>query len=112
MKTNVAACSSIGTYFYPQIGRIYVDMLTMYRAASQLIDEAVAEMMATIAPRSQSPRLRTIKKEILKLIDTYVEKADDLEMINDNMVPPLLEAVLLDYNSNVPDAREAEVLMS
>lgn len=31
-------------------------------------------------------------------------------MVNTNMVPPLLEAVLLDYNRNVPDAREAEVL--
>jgi len=41
MKTNVAACSSIGSYFYPQIGRIYLDMLTMYRASSGLIDEAV-----------------------------------------------------------------------
>jgi exportin-1 len=41
MKTNVAACGSIGPYFYPQIGRIYFDMLTMYRASSQLIDEAV-----------------------------------------------------------------------
>jgi exportin-1 len=39
-----------------------------------------------------------------------VEKTDDLEMVNANMVPPLLEAVLLDYNRNVPDAREAEVL--
>ena len=39
-----------------------------------------------------------------------MEKADDLEMVNANMVPPLLEAVLLDYNRNVPDAREAEVL--
>lgn len=54
--------------------------------------------------------LRTIKKEILKLVDTYVQKADDLEMVNANMVPPLLEAVLVDYNRNVPDAREAEVL--
>jgi hypothetical protein len=44
------------------------------------------------------------------LIDTYVQKADDLEMVNAKMVPPLLEAVLLDYNRNVPDAREAEVL--
>lgn len=41
MKTNVAACSSIGSYFYPQIGRIYLDMLNMYRASSGLIDEAV-----------------------------------------------------------------------
>lgn len=54
--------------------------------------------------------LRTIKKEILKLVITYVEKADDLEMVHNTLVPGLLEAVLQDYNRNVPDAREAEVL--
>lgn len=54
--------------------------------------------------------LRTIKKEILKLIDTYVQKADDMEMVNNNIVPPLLDAVLVDYDHNVPDARDAEVL--
>ena len=81
MKTNVAACSSIGSYFYPQIGRIYFDMLTMYRASSQLIDEAVQREgnIATKMPKVRG--LRTIKKEILKLVNTYVEKADDLEMI-------------------------------
>jgi len=42
MKTNVSACSSIGPYFGPQIGRIYLDMLQMYRATSQLISEAIA----------------------------------------------------------------------
>ena len=41
MKTNVAACSSIGSYFYPQVGRIYMDMLQMYRATSQMISTAV-----------------------------------------------------------------------
>lgn len=54
--------------------------------------------------------LRTIKKEILKLIDNYVQRADDHEMVNTNIVPPLLDAVLVDYNRNVPDARDAEVL--
>jgi len=43
MKTNVAACSSIGSYFYSQIGRIYNDMLNMYRASSQLISDAVVK---------------------------------------------------------------------
>jgi exportin-1 len=129
MKTNVAACSSVGSYFYSQIGRIYHDMLNMYRASSQLISDAVASdgkhppmttwftqpilinYLGTIATKTPRVRgLRTIKKEILKLIDTYVQKADDLEMVNQSMVPALLEAVLLDYNRNVPDAREAEVL--
>lgn len=110
MKTNVAACSSIGSYFYPQIGRIYQDMLTMYRAASMLIDESVQRdgNIATKMPKVRG--LRTIKKEILKLITTYVDKADDLEMIQQTLVPQLLEAVLVDYKNNVPDAREAEVL--
>jgi exportin-1 len=110
MKTNVAACSSIGSYFYPQIGRIYFDMLTMYRASSTLIDEAVQREgpIATKMPKVRG--LRTIKKEILKLISNYVERADDLEMVHSNLVPQLLEAVLVDYKRNVPDAREAEVL--
>ncbi|KAL8825178.1 MAG: hypothetical protein Q9191_004574 [Dirinaria sp. TL-2023a] len=110
MKTNVAACSSIGSYFYPQIGRIYHDMLSMYRATSQMISDSVARegQIATKMPKVRG--LRTIKKEILKLIDTYVQKADDLEMVNVNIVPALLDAVLIDYNRNVPDARDAEVL--
>ncbi|KAL8795670.1 MAG: hypothetical protein Q9195_001908 [Heterodermia aff. obscurata] len=110
MKTNVAACSSIGSYFYPQIGRIYHDMLSMYRATSQMISDSVIRdgQIATKMPKVRG--LRTIKKEILKLIDIYVQKADDLEMINTNIVPALLDAVLVDYNRNVPDARDAEVL--
>ncbi|UKZ63554.1 uncharacterized protein TrAtP1_004784 [Trichoderma atroviride] len=110
MKTNVSACSSTGSYFYPQIGRIYHDMLQMYRATSSLISEAVARDgdLATKMPKVRG--LRTIKKEILKLIETYVEKAEDLQAVRAQMVPPLLDSVLVDYNRNVPGARDAEVL--
>lgn len=54
--------------------------------------------------------LRTIKKEVLKLIDTYVKVADDLQAVKDNMIPPLFEAVLSDYKANIDVARDAEVL--
>lgn len=43
-------------------------------------------------------------------MDTYVKRAEDLEGLNTNLMPALLEAVLGDYNSNLPDARDAEVL--
>ncbi|KAI0378239.1 CRM1 C terminal-domain-containing protein [Hypomontagnella monticulosa] len=110
MKTNVSACSSIGPYFGPQIGRIYLDMLQMYRATSQLISEAVARD-GELAPRMPKVRgLRTIKKEILKLIESYVDKAEDLQAVRQQMVPQLLDSVLVDYNRNVPGARDAEVL--
>ncbi|GAB1313322.1 Karyopherin transporter [Madurella fahalii] len=110
MKTNVSACSSIGPYFFPQIGRLYNDMLQMYAATSQLISEAVAREgeVATKMPKVRG--LRTIKKEILKLVETFVDKAEDLQAVRAQMVPQLLDSVLVDYNRNVPGARDAEVL--
>ncbi|KAG7285283.1 hypothetical protein NEMBOFW57_009904 [Staphylotrichum longicolle] len=110
MKTNVSACSSIGPYFFPQIGRLYNDMLQMYAATSQLISEAVAREgeVATKMPKVRG--LRTIKKEILKLVETFVDKAEDLQAVRTQMVPQLLDSVLVDYNRNVANARDAEVL--
>ena len=41
LKTNVAACTSIGSFFTPQIALIYVDMLGLYRLVSGIISETV-----------------------------------------------------------------------
>ena len=110
LKTNVAACTSIGSFFTPQINRNYVDMLGLYRAVSGLINETIAAqgLLATKTPKVRG--LRTIKKEILKLVEIYVKKAEDTEYISSNLLPPLLEAVLGDYLQNIPPARDAEVL--
>ena len=42
LKTNVAACTSIGPFYLPQIGRIFLDMLGLYKAVSGIISETVA----------------------------------------------------------------------
>jgi len=110
LKTNVAACASIGSFFLPQVGRIFLDMLGLYKAVSGIINEEVAKsgLIATKTPKVRA--LRTIKKEILKLMESYIKKAEDLDAIHSNFIPPLLEAILGDYNRNVPAARDAEVL--
>lgn len=43
LKTNVSACTSIGSFFLPQIGRIYLDMLGLYKAVSGIISESVKQ---------------------------------------------------------------------
>lgn len=110
LKTNVAACTSIGTFFLPQIGRIYMDMLALYKSVSGIISAKVNSdgQIATKTPIVRG--LRTIKKEILRLVDTYVRRAEDLAYINQNFIPSLLDAILGDYRNNVPAARDAEVL--
>lgn len=110
LKTNVSACTSVGSFFFPQIGRIYMEMLGLYKAVSGLINQTIADqgLIATKTPKVRG--LRTIKKEILKLVEIYVRKAEDIEQINRDLIPPLLEAVLGDYLQNIPPARDAEVL--
>jgi exportin-1 len=69
------------------------------------------DLTGVIATRTPVVRgLRTIKKEILKLVETYIKRAEDLDGTNANLIPGLLEAVLGDYQRNVPPARDAEVL--
>lgn len=43
-------------------------------------------------------------------METYIRKAEDLEAVNINFIPPLLDAILGDYTRNVATARDAEVL--
>ncbi|CAI4494682.1 BDH_1b_G0022210.mRNA.1.CDS.1 [Saccharomyces cerevisiae] len=110
IKTNVAVCTSMGADFYPQLGHIYYNMLQLYRAVSSMISAQVAAegLIATKTPKVRG--LRTIKKEILKLVETYISKARNLDDVLKVLVEPLLNAVLEDYMNNVPDARDAEVL--
>ncbi|KAG8831327.1 Karyopherin transporter [Serendipita sp. 399] len=65
-------------------------------------------LIATKTPKIRG--LRTIKKEILKLMETYIKKAEEAESVNSSFIPQLLDAILGDYNRNVPQARDAEVL--
>ncbi|KAK6197892.1 chromosome region maintenance protein 1 [Scheffersomyces amazonensis] len=110
IKTNVAVCKALGPGFYPQLGLMYVDMLSLYKAVSSMISDSVAKegLISTKTPKVRG--LRTIKKEILKMIETYINQADNLEEIVRDLSQPLFAAVLDDYSSNVPDARDAEVL--
>ncbi|SCV00058.1 LAMI_0G02630g1_1 [Lachancea mirantina] len=110
LKTNVAVCSTMGADFYSQLGHIYYNMLQLYRAVSSMISVQVASegLIATKTPKVRG--LRTIKKEILKLVEYYISHARNLEDVVKVLVEPLLNAVLEDYMNNVPDARDAEVL--
>jgi exportin-1 len=110
LKTNVSACTSIGSFYTSQIGRIFMDMLGLYKAVSGIISETVSRdgNIATKTPKIR--QLRTVKKEILRLMETYIKRAEDLEGVNSNLIPPLLDAILGDYTQNVPQARDAEVL--
>ncbi|ANB15760.1 exportin CRM1 [Sugiyamaella lignohabitans] len=109
LKTNVATCSSLGAGFYPQLARIYANMLSSYTAISHsMVNEAQGNPIFTQTHRARV--LRGIKKEILKLVETYISRAEDLDEVVQNIAEPLLTNILDDYQQSQSQFREAEVL--
>eukprot|EP00039_Didymoeca_costata_P002026 m.57045 g.57045 ORF g.57045 m.57045 type:complete len:1070 (+) comp11077_c0_seq2:252-3461(+) len=109
LKTNVAACSSIGNDFIHQLHNIYIEVLTLYRTMSEFISSVFAGGVSAI----QQPivkSMRIVKKEILKLIGTWVPLTENPALVMESFIPPFLEAVLGDYLQSHEGARDAEVL--
>merc|ERR1719278_1932716 len=111
LKTNVRACKALGHPFVMQLGRIYLDMLNVYKVMSENISTAISLNGEVVTRQPLIKSMRVVKKETLKLISGWVERSNDSNMVLENFIPPLWDAVLLDYQRcTVPAAREPEVL--
>jgi exportin-1 len=109
LRTNVSACSTIGNDFIMQLQVIYMNMLDVYKRMSQNIAAAIASGSAGgIQPLIK--QMRVVKKEILRLLGTWVSMSTDPKEVTVKVIPTLLPAVLGDYQASNPDARDAEVL--
>jgi len=105
LKTNVAICGPLGKPFSPQLAGLYRDMLNVYRIYSEAISQALEQMGAKATGVLQVRLMRRVKRQVLILIMTYVEVAQEAQH-----VPQLMSAVLIDYPRCIPEARDAEVL--
>uniref|UniRef100_A0A7I4EZM4 Importin N-terminal domain-containing protein n=1 Tax=Physcomitrium patens TaxID=3218 RepID=A0A7I4EZM4_PHYPA len=110
LQLNTSVASALGQSFLAQISLIYLDMLNVYRMYSELISSSIAEGGPYASRTSFVKLLRSVKRETLKLIETFVDKAEDAELIAKNFVPAMMDPILGDYARNVSDARESEVL--
>lgn len=54
--------------------------------------------------------MKTVRRDILKLIQTYIEKATEFTIFNQEFLPTL-QNLVNDYSANEPNARDPEVLM-
>ena len=109
LQINVRVSSSLGTPYITQLGSIYERMLQVYKMYSEQISSAVAGN-ALSAKTSGVRLMRAVKRETLRLIETTVDKTEDMQPIVLQVVPPLVDYVLTDYQNNHPQTRDPEVL--
>eukprot|EP00798_Chlamydomonas_sp_ICE-L_P000521 gene521-1934_t len=110
LQTNVSVASSLGQPFLPQFKLIFADMLQVYKLYSELISASILAGGPVAARSTFVKYMRSVKKVVLKLIETYAEKCEDAPLLATQFVPAMMDPILGDYARNVPDARDAEVL--
>lgn len=111
LKTNIRACKSLGHAYVIQLKTIFLDMLNVYKVMSLNISAAIVTNGEAITNQPVIRSMRTVKKEILKLVGLWISQSNNPNLVLNSFIPPLLEAVLVDYKDcAVPSARESEVL--
>lgn len=110
LKTNVSVAVSVGPVYVLQMKEIFNNMLSVYKAYSQLISEEVATHGPIATKHSHVRTMRTVKKETLKLVEVFIVNTDDSALILRHFASPLLAAILGDYKTSVPDAKDPGVL--
>ena len=83
-------------------------LLGLHRTLSQMIREAVAAHGEAIVQSTEVKTMRAVKKDVLGLVSTFVNLAEDARFVAANFIPPLLDPVLADYVTSPAPARDEE----
>ena len=79
-RYRVLNYSHKSTFIY-QLGRIYLDMLNVYKCLSENISAAITQNGEVVMKQPLIRSMRTVKKETLKLISGWVSRATDPDMV-------------------------------
>ena len=107
IRINQSVGGAVGNIYCTYLQSLYMDMLNVYKYYSTLISQQLAHAIG--AHTQIIKQLRTLRKNILKLVAIFVRNSTDHVMLAQNFVPHLAQFIG-DYKDNMPDARDPEVI--
>jgi exportin-1 len=114
LKTNNKVCGAVGSLYTHQLQVFFLDMLNVYKVYSERISLAIQQQGPTATQLSLIKTMRSAKKEVLRLLSTFIAKSGPPEAepraVAQGFIPPVLDPILGDYKRNIAGARDPEVL--
>ena len=114
LKINNKACGSIGSIYANQLQTFFMDVLNVYKVYSERISATIAQQGPGATQLSLVRTMRSAKKEVLRLLIVFIERSGppeaDPQAVAQGFIPPVLDPILGDYQRNIPNARDPEVL--
>eukprot|EP00917_Polyrhabdina_sp_WS-2016_P014275 GHVP01031273.1.p1 GENE.GHVP01031273.1~~GHVP01031273.1.p1 ORF type:complete len:1088 (-),score=200.61 GHVP01031273.1:2483-5746(-) len=93
--------------FSPQMSLLYPYMQKVFTHISEILVQEMAQRGTAASSHHDIKQLRNVKREILSLLEIFVQSVPAQEV---QFLPTLLQPMLRDYYSNIPDNRDYEVL--
>ena len=114
LKCNNRVCHTVGPLFTNHLQIFFLDMLNVYKVYSERISAAIAQQGAIATQMSLVRTMRSAKKEVLRLLITFIDKSGppeaDPRAVAQGFIPHVLDPILGDYQRNIAGARDPEVL--
>lgn len=106
LKVNQRIARSVGAPYLHQLVKIFDQLMKVYGHYSQNVSQSVQQGKSnpTVKPMKQ------VRRDILKLIQIYIENETNFDTFNQNILPTLQQMVQ-DYADSNPQARDPETLM-
>lgn len=110
LKLNSAVSSSLDDVYQNQMNFLHSDLSDIYKILSEKISYIVMQQGDNATKLVIVKKLRSVKRETLKLLEICIKNASDLNTIINLYVPFIVQTVLPDYELSVAGAKDAELL--
>jgi exportin-1 len=108
VKANERVAFALGNPYVTHLAKIFLELLQIYRLYSENISFVIGN-----SNRSYNVDIlkacKTVRRYILNLVQTFIKNSEDHKLVVSEFLPKLSD-LISDYNSNVPNARDPEVL--
>jgi len=92
IKVNQKVASSVGQQYLAYLSQIFTDLIKIYKLYSECISNTVKQR----GNDHMIKPMKAVRRDILKLIQIYIEKENNFDYFNQNFLPAL-QAMVQDY---------------
>lgn len=104
LKVHQRIALAVKQNFTPALAKIYLEMIHLYTYYSDLMTKAVQANGPKALWDSTLKKMKTVRKDCIKLIQTYIEGCTDPQFVANNFVEPML-GILDDYAQGMNETK-------
>jgi hypothetical protein len=104
LKIHERMAFAIKQPFFPALAKIFQDMIELYVFYSRQVVEQFNHGGKAVLSFSQNKKMRGVRKDILKLMTTYVHGTMEPQFVTENFIGPMFP-ILEDYANSIDELK-------